>query len=103
MRKNPYGDSFDDRGIKNKFRWAWLDEVVKHKDGSQESLKEGVIKVDTPGLAICSRCNGCKPMQYGSRGKIVFMKHATTDLHYKNFVESSKNAVFPGRTTISSD
>ena len=59
-----------DKGLKNKFKWNWLEE----KDCNGMFLSEWVRKIDISGKALCLLCNTV--LKYGAQGKSAFASHA---------------------------
>ena len=71
-----------DKDVKNKFKWEWLEKIVKFdmKIGKQtqnvsEPLANFIKKSDIAGKALCVYCNDL--INYGSHGCIALMEHAT--------------------------
>jgi hypothetical protein len=64
-------------GIKNKFKWSWLEE----KDVHGEYISTYVRKLNDGGCAFCIWCKDI--IKYGSSGKKAIHSHATRDKHRK--------------------
>ena len=59
------GDSVTavDSNVKNKWRWAWLDE----KNDNKEPHRLWCVKLDKAGVCLCRVCNS--EIKYGANGK----------------------------------
>lgn len=72
-----------DAKIKNKFRFDWLDTVVKvtcKNAGDVEiRLIDSIVKVDIAGKALCNFCNYV--INYGSKGKSALIEHVKSVKH----------------------
>ena len=63
-----------DKGVKNAFRWEWLQVEI---DGSV--LGEFIRKVKVPGKYLCEWCGDVN--SYASRGLSALRSHVTTSKH----------------------
>jgi hypothetical protein len=74
-----------DKNVKNKFRYEWLETVVKvesKKHGLAETevkLSDCIDKIDIAGKATCKYCSDL--INYGGKGKISLTDHVKTDKH----------------------
>ena len=66
-----------DSMFKNKFRWDWLSQ----QDSRGDWYGEYVIKINTPGYALCTWCN--RVMVYGSMGVKSLKSHSSSSKHLK--------------------
>ena len=73
-----------DKGVKNQFKWNWLE----NKDDKGMFLSEWVRKIDLAGKALCLICK--KLINYGNQGKAGLDHHAKSVAH-KKAVNSLKN------------
>lgn len=85
-----------DKGIKNKFKWQWLEKTVtfevkigKETQTVTESLASFIKKVETPGKALCVYCNDL--ISYGSRGCVAFVEHAKFKKHAQKVADRRSN------------
>jgi len=74
-----------EKGIKNKFKWTWLEE--KDKDGY--FLSDYVRKLNTAGQAKCIICN--EIIKYASSGKKAVLGHGNTENHRRRRKERDSN------------
>lgn len=77
-----------DSGVKNKFKWTWLESA--DEDGVFFSVY--VRKLEDAGLAWCTVCKA--KINYGSAGKKAFDSHAKTKKH-KRFSSDLKTTKLP--------
>ncbi|KAJ8364703.1 hypothetical protein SKAU_G00135340 [Synaphobranchus kaupii] len=83
-----------ERGLKNKWRWQWLEET----DSQGQRYDVWLAKVDIPGMAWCKLCN--KNIAYAQNGKKVFAKH-TEDHHHREMVNQQQHTqTLPGAHPI---
>ena len=75
MEIQPGGDLSIDSTVRNKFRWAWLEEYDDNKD----HLAEYVVKLNIPGAAKCSWCQA--HLKYANGGKGLLKAHAKALTH----------------------
>lgn len=71
-----------DKDIKNKFRFAWLQQDVSLNIAGKpvtEKLEKFIAKTELPGQAKCMYCN--ETIAYGSRGVVAFKEHAQKKKH----------------------
>ena len=75
-----------DKGIKNKFRWEWLEKQVtltwkigKPTEQVTENIADFIAKCDMPGKAQCIYCKDF--LSYGSRGYVAFVEHCSKQKH----------------------
>ncbi|XP_060764516.1 uncharacterized protein LOC132873191 isoform X2 [Neoarius graeffei] len=87
-----------DAGIKNKFRWDWLDRKVRitSVDGEHEAVSvtigHFIQKLDVAGKALCTVCDDV--VNYRSRGLKALESHAVTAKHRKQaFLLKSKSSL----------
>ena len=75
-----------ENGIKNKFRWQWLEE----KDCNGDYLSDFVRKLSKPGLAFCVFCD--QRLDYSKKGKCHLKRHAESEGHKRcrNAVKSTQ-------------
>ena len=66
-----------EKGIRNKFRWQWLDE----KDCNSDYLSDYVRKLSKPGFVFCDFC--FQKLDYSKKGKTHLLRHAESDGHKK--------------------
>ena len=83
-----------DKGIKNKFRWCWLEE----KDDNGMYFSEWVRKIDVGGKAICLLCN--VSLKYGSQGKSALVSHAKQGDHRKRIAAVTNNSTLPSHLNL---
>ncbi|XP_071378224.1 zinc finger and SCAN domain-containing protein 12-like isoform X2 [Centroberyx affinis] len=72
-----------ERGLKNKWRWQWLEET----DSQGQRYDVWLAKVDIPGMAWCKLCS--KNIAYAQNGKKVFARH-TEDHHHREMVSQQQ-------------
>ncbi|KAH3749420.1 hypothetical protein DPMN_183918 [Dreissena polymorpha] len=77
-------------GVKNKWRWEWLNE----RGSLGEKWGDWLKKPNTPGSAYCEIC--FKTINYKSNGKKAFKSHAEDVTHLKNYRTWKSNQVLPG-------
>ena len=78
-----YGDASVreiDNGVKNKFRWEWLQETVTI-DGYHHKLKDCFQKIATAGKVCCNYCNDT--INYSANGKRALVSHVKQAKHLK--------------------
>ena len=63
-----------DKGIKNAWKWDWLE-----KDVDGVSLAENIRKLDRPGMAYCTVCQ--REINYGRRGLVALTDHCRVSKH----------------------
>lgn len=73
-----------ERGLKNKWRWQWIEET----DSQGQKYEVWLAKVDIPGMAWCRLCN--KNIAYAQNGKRVFACHAE-DRHHREMVSQQQH------------
>ena len=78
-----------EEGVKNKFRWTWLEE----KDCLGDFLSDYVRKTDQAGIAFCIICNDT--LKYRSGGKRDLKAHASTSKHQKHRDIKKTNQTLP--------
>ena len=83
--------------IKNKWRWAWLDE----KDDKGKLFRTWCKKLSEPGACFCCACN--KKLLYGSNGKKALFKHNYEPGHQAAVRALQHTTVLPGATVTSED
>jgi hypothetical protein len=74
-------------GVKNKWRWEWLNE----RGSLGEKWGDWLKKPNTPGSAYCEIC--FKTINYKSNGKKAFKSHAEDVTHLKNYRTWKSNQV----------
>ncbi|CAM1291290.1 FBN1 (predicted) [Pycnogonum litorale] len=79
-----------DKGMKNRFRWMWLEKQVDI-GGTTVTLAEHIRKVDLPGKALCILCNAT--ISYDSRGVKNIEDHCKSKKHGKNLHMKMTNHV----------
>ena len=79
-----------EKGVKNKFRWNWLEE----KDSNGDFLSDYVRKLVQPGLAYCVFCN--HRLDYSTKGKsFVKRLYAESEGHKKRRKCIKQNQTLP--------
>ena len=68
-----------DAGIKNKFKWCWLDETETLPGGKSIQFKECFKKVSLSGKVLCVFCNDT--INYASSGKKALHSHVRLTKH----------------------
>lgn len=68
-----------DEGVKNRFKWSWLQETTE-VDGNT-LLLNCFSKIREPGKAVCDICN--HHIIYGTSGKTALRKHMAHPKHLK--------------------
>ena len=84
-------------GIKNAFRWEWLQRSVTVQIGSDESktyLVDHIRKVETPGKVLCTLCQDL--VSYASRGGKNIEDHISTKKHKEKLKLLKTNHCLPG-------
>lgn len=80
-------------GIKNKFKWSWLDQCVTVKiknESVSERLSDYITKEGTtPGKCKCIYCGDV--ISYGSRGMISLKEHANKVKHLEHIERRRSN------------
>ena len=84
------GDKFDDTGVKNRWRWEWLEYKM-----NGENLRRYVRKLEPPGMAFCALCQ--KELNYSSRGRTALEVHFTTAKHREAETSLQANATIAGK------
>lgn len=64
-----------DKSVKNRWRWAWLDE----KGDDETPIRSWCKKMKKPGVCMCVICH--KTIPYGSNGKKVLIRHQSDASH----------------------
>ena len=59
-----------EEGVKNSFRWVWLEEKYQNEQFPSEYIR----KVNIPGKALCTYCNSL--LNYSSGGKKDIKNHS---------------------------
>ena len=92
------GETFDDHGCPNRWRWEWISEEVEIREG-ESVLKERVgrqlRKIDVKGQAWCLHCE-CT-VSYASRGLRNLTDHFQTKKHVKRVRGVLNNQRLPGK------
>lgn len=83
-----------DSGLKNKWRWEWLEVPVDKEKPELGKLGDFVKKIRKPGLAWCQPCD--KEIKYASSGTKALAGHGRCDQHIKNKKTVSSNYLIPG-------
>ena len=68
------GESFDEKGVKNSWRWEWTEKFFK-----DERLGTHIRKIQKPGTAVCVICN--REINYALRGRVALQDHCSTAKH----------------------
>ncbi|XP_063053060.1 uncharacterized protein LOC134447504 isoform X2 [Engraulis encrasicolus] len=85
--------SIVDKGLKNKWRWAWLDEIGL--DG--KPFSSWCKKLREPGVLFCTLCH--KKFRYASSGKKVIPRHEQDPEHRVAAARAATHAtLMPGET-----
>ena len=68
-----------DRGVRNKWVWAWLD----CQDANEDFYASCIRKLNVPGQAVCTICNrgGGKVINYSECGIQALKRHAASKKH----------------------
>ena len=68
-----------DRGVRNKWVWAWLD----CQDANEDFYASYIRKLNVPGQAVCTICNrgGGKVINYSKCGIQALKRHAASKKH----------------------
>ena len=99
VRKDASTAKIIDANIKNKWNWAWIDEIVVIKDEatkqilSEEKMSTWVEKVTKEGIAWCRLCD-CE-INYRSAGKRQLANHARMKKHQQARKEIKENYALP--------
>jgi hypothetical protein len=84
-----------DKGIKNKFKWGWLDEEIEisSAEGKKITIKIGdtIQKLNTPGQAWCLLCSST--IAYGGRGKFIRSSILSLIIYFCCVVSSKDNNI----------
>ena len=80
----------DDRFVKNKWRWEWLQE----SDHYDTKFGLWCRKLKEPGFCFCVLCS--RKLNYGSNGKKVLLKHSKDALHQKCVHAKHQAETLPG-------
>ena len=78
-----------DKGVKNPFKWHWLE----RKDVHKMYYSEWVRKVDISGKAWCLLCK--KLLNYSNQGITGFDTHAKGDKHKEVVLSLKNNTILP--------
>lgn len=78
-----------DVGIKNCFRWGWLEE----KDSNGHYLSDYIRKINIPGKVSCTYCNSL--LSYKSGGKKDLKNHAKNKKHMEVIKLKKTNTTLP--------
>lgn len=76
-----------DDGVKNRFKWSWLQETLQ-VEGCTLSL-DCFSKIHEPGKAVCNICN--QPINYGANGKTALRKHMEHPKHINKWRIQQQN------------
>ena len=82
-----------DLGIKNCFRWGWLEE----KDSNGHYLSDYIRKINIPGKVACTYCNVL--LSYKSGGKKDLKNHAKNKKHLEVIKLKKTNTTLPSTLT----
>ena len=85
------GDSdVKDQGVKNQWKWEWLQVKV-----GESYLSDCIRKIDQPGYALCIYCN-CQ-INYGTNGKAALTRHVSSSnkKHQDNKKAYVTNTIIP--------
>ena len=85
-----------EEGVKNSFRWVWLEE----KDQNGQFLSEYIRKVNIPGKALCTYCNSL--LNYSSGGKKDIKNHSKNKKHVQMVNLCKTNAKLPSTLSLKS-
>ena len=83
-----------EKGIKNCFRWEWLEE----KDINEQYLSDYIRKVNITGKVLCTYCNTL--LSYKSSGKKDLKNHAKNKTHNEVIKLRKTNTVLPSTLTL---
>lgn len=79
-----------DKGLKNVWRWEWLDRQV-----DEVYLRECIRKIKSPGTAYCIVCR--KEIYYKSRGCVAIVDHVKSAKHRTTLRLRKENFSLPGK------
>ena len=82
-----------DEGMKNIWKWSWLEREVK-----ETYLHESIRKIYKTGVAYCLVCQ--KEIVYGSRGFIALADHVKSDKHATGLQQRKQNTAIPGNQIL---
>lgn len=82
-----------EKGIRNSFKWFWLDEECN----AGRKFNTWCKKLDEPGKCVCIVCS--KTINYSSSGKKALKIHAESSEH----VSRTKSALMSSKLVSSSD
>ncbi|GBO44976.1 hypothetical protein AVEN_173335-1 [Araneus ventricosus] len=78
-----------EKGIKNQWRWEWLEKKV---DGIY--LRESIRKLKAGGMAYCLTCQ--RELMYASRGSVALVDHVKAEKHRRVLKIQKTNFALPG-------
>ena len=82
--ENEGNSSINDQGVKNRWKWQWLQVKV-----GESFLSDCIRKIDLPGYVLSIYCN-CQ-INYGTNGKTALTRHVSNS--NKNLQDSKKACV----------
>ena len=81
-------EDFDEGGIKNPWKWHWLDRTHQNR-----RIGEVVRKLQAPGMTYCTLCR--KEINYRNRGLIALDQHVKTAIHADKISLQTNNPTLP--------
>ncbi|GBL64368.1 hypothetical protein AVEN_142835-1 [Araneus ventricosus] len=77
-----------ERGIKNQWRWEWLEKKV-----DDIHLRESIRKLKAAGMAYCLTCQ--RELMYASRGSVALVDHVKAEKHGRVLKIQKTNFALP--------
>lgn len=89
-------DTYNDSGVKNKWRWEWCEKSIRVKSNPDvyELIGEHFRKLSTAGIARCELC--LADVSYALRGYVTLSEHLGTKKHRERYAALDKNSTLPG-------
>ena len=78
-----------DHGLKNQWKWEWLEKKVKG-----ELVSQHIRKINSRGVAFCNVCQ--KDINYSTRGWRALEQHLQKKLHIDNKRIKASNQCLSG-------
>ncbi|KAK7933645.1 hypothetical protein WMY93_004541 [Mugilogobius chulae] len=86
-----------DNTVKNKWRWAWLDEVGE----GGRPIRSWCKKLKVAGACMCVLCH--KKLVYGSNGKKVLIRHQSDGAHRAAVRSLAHTSSLPGASAATTE
>ena len=88
--ENKGNSNVNDQGVKNQWKWEWLQVKV-----GKSYLSDCIRKIDQPGYALCIYCN-CQ-ITYGTNGRTALTRHVSNSnkKHQDNKKAYVTNTIIP--------